>query len=278
MTGNGFYKREHMAGNRRARAILLTVLAAALLGGCSGLSGMKGSPSAIPENPAAAAEALNVIAQLEQVNHTLTTFKGIGRLTVRREGKIQVDERMAWVGAPPLKLSVVLFAASFPALRMAGDGEWLYYQDGQEAGAPVKRVRVSDPDFNRILSIPIQASDIIALMCGRMPLKEHTQATIQPLVSGKGYVLLLMDGRSVRQKIFLDETKSETRQTEVYDSWGKLVFQASFLEMQVVSGYHVPSRLVVSRGKDVTVQVLIEQYWADVPVTPEMFVIAPSPG
>ena len=278
MKGNGFYKQEHTAGNRRVRAILLAVLAAALLGGCSSLSGMKGSPSAIPENPAAAAEALNVIAQLEQVNRTLTTFKGIGRLTVRHEGKIQVDERMAWVGAPPLKLSIVLFAASFPALRMAGDGEWLYYQDGQEAGAPVKRVRVSDPDFNRILSIPIQASDIIALMCGKMPLKEHTQATIQPLASGKGYVLLLMDGRSVRQKIFLDETKSETRQTEVYDSWGKLVFQANFLEMQVVSGYHVPSRLVVSRGKEAMVQVLVAQYWADVPVTPEMFVIAPSPG
>jgi hypothetical protein len=141
-----------------------------------------------------------------------------------------------------------------------------------------KPVRLRDPDFDRILSIPIQASDIIALMCGRMPLKEHTQATIQPLASGKGYVLLLMDGRSVRQKIFLDEAKSETRQTEVYDSWGSLVFQANFLEMQVVGGYHVPSRLVISRGKDAMVQVLVEQYWADIPVTPEMFTIAPSPG
>jgi hypothetical protein len=48
--------------------------------------------------------------------------------------------------------------------------------------------------------------------------------------------------------------------------------------MQVVSGYKVPSRLVVSRGKDATVQVLVEKYWVDVPVTPEMFVIEPPPG
>jgi hypothetical protein len=48
--------------------------------------------------------------------------------------------------------------------------------------------------------------------------------------------------------------------------------------MQVVSGYRVPSRLVVSRGKDATVQVLVEKYWADVPVTPEMFVLAVPPG
>ena len=278
MKGNGFFKRERTTDRRRVRAILLSVLAAALLGGCSSLTGVMDSEPAIPEDPAAAAEALSVIAKLQQANSALKTFKGVGRLTVRHEGKVQVDERMAWVGAPPLKLSVVLFAASFPALRMAGDGEWLYYQDGQEPGAPVKRMRASDPDFKRILSIPIQASDIIALMCGKMPLREHNRATIQPLASGQGYVLLLMDGRSVRQKIFFDETKSETRQTEVYDSWGKLVFQANFLEMQVVSGYRVPSRLVVSRGKDATVQVLVEKYWADVPVTPEMFVLAAPQG
>jgi hypothetical protein len=256
----------------------LAVLAVALLGGCSSLTGVMDSQLEIPEDPVTAAEALSMIAKLQQANSALKTFKGVGRLTVRQEGKVQVDERMAWVGAPPLKLSVVLFAASFPALRMAGDGEWFYYQDGQEPGAPVKRVRARDPDFKRILSIPIQASEIIALMSGKMPIKEHNRATIQPLASGKGYALLLMDGRSVRQKIFFDETKSETRQTEVYDSWGKLVFQANFLEMQVVSGYRVPSRLVISRGQDATVQVLVEKYWADVPVTPEMFVLALPQG
>jgi hypothetical protein len=256
----------------------LAVLTAALLGGCSSMTGGIDNRPEIVEDPVAAAEALKVIAQLQQTNSTLKTFKGIGRLTVRQEGKVQVDERMVWVGASPLKLSVVLFAASFPALRMAGDGEWFYYQDGQEPGAPVKRLRASDPDFKRILSIPILASDIIALMSGKMPLKEHNRATIQPLASGQGYVLLLMDGRSVRQKIFFDETKSETRQTEVYDSWGRLVFQANFVEMQVVSGYRVPSRLVVSSGKDAMVQVLVEKYWVDVPVTPDMFVLALPPG
>lgn len=276
MKGNGFFKRQRTMDGSRVRVILLMVLAAALLGGCSSLTGVVDSQPEIPEDPAVTAEALRVIAQLQQTNGALKTFKGIGRLTVRQEGKVQVDERMVWVGAPPLKLSLVLFAASFPALRMAGDGEWFYYQDGQEPGAPVKRIRASDPDFKRILSIPIQASDIIALMCGKMPLKEHNRATIQPLASGQGYVLLLMDGRSVRQKIFFDETKSETRQTEVYDSWGRLVFQANFVEMQVVSGYRVPSRLVVSRGKDAMVQVLVEKYWVDVPVTPEMFVLTPS--
>jgi len=184
LTGNDLFKRDRTTDMRRVRAILLAVLAAALLGGCSSLTGVMDSRPEIPEDPVAAAEALSVIAKLQQANGALKTFKGVGRLTVRHEGKVQVDERMAWVGAPPLKLSVVLFAASFPALRMAGDGEWLYYQDGQEPGAPVKRVRASDPDFKRILSIPIQASDIIALMCGRMPLKEHSRATIQPLASG----------------------------------------------------------------------------------------------
>jgi hypothetical protein len=35
---------------------------------------------------------------------------------------------------------------------------------------------------------------------------------------------------------------------------------------------------LVARGKDATVQVLVEKYWADVPVTPEMFVLAAPQG
>jgi hypothetical protein len=77
--------------------------------------------------------------------------------------------------------------------------------------------------------------------------------------------------------IFLDETKTEVRQTEVYDSSGDLVFQANFLEMQLVDGYKVPLRLAVSGKEKALVQLVVERYWADVPVTASMFVLG-SPG
>jgi len=63
----------------------------------------------------------------------------------------------------------------------------------------------------------------------------------------------------------------------VYDDSGNLVFQANFFEMQLVDGYKVPSRLVITRETQAMVQLVVEKYWADIPVTPSMFVLE-SPG
>lgn len=253
------------------------LMAAAMLSGCAAFSESLGLQPAAEDTSPSAVEARVVLDDLRKTNETLKNFKGVGRLTIRKEGKVQMDERLAWIGSDPLKLSVVLFAAGFPAVRMAGDGEWLYYQDSDAPNAPVKKVRTSDPDFKRLLSIPIQASDILALMRGRIPIREHRSARLQPLASGNGYVLLLMRTWGVHQKIFLDETKSIVRQTEVYDSSGNLLFQVNFLEMQLVDGYKVPLRLMVSNDEKVVVQLVVERYWADVPVTPSMFVLG-QPG
>ncbi len=254
------------------------VMAAALaLSGCATWSGVLEQPPSEEADSADAAEARQVLDRLQKTNERLKSFKGVGRLTIRQDGKVQMDERLAWLGSDPLKLSIVLFAAGFPAVRMAGDGEWLYYQEDPAQGATIKKIRASDPDFKRLLSIPIQSSDIIALMRGRIPIREHRSARLKPLKSGNGYVLMLMRTWGVHQMIFLDETKTEVRQTEVYDSSGDLLFQANFLEMQLVDGYKVPLRLAVSGKDKALVQLVVERYWADVPVTPSMFVLG-SPG
>ena len=250
------------------------ILAGLLQTGCATLPEPAGGAAAAVDS----AEARAVLERLQHTNETLRNFKGIGRLTIKRDGKIQMDDRVAWIGADPLRLSVVLFASGFPALRMASDGEWLYYQDGQEPGLPVKKIRSSDPDFDRLLSIPVQSSDILALLRGRIPIREHRTARLQRVASGDGYVLLLDRIWGTHQKIFLDERKSEVRQVEVYDMSGSMVFQANFLEMQLVDGYRVPSRLVVSNHQTkAQVQLVVEKYWAGIPVTPSMFVLE-SPG
>lgn len=263
--------------NRHRLKAAMLACSALMFAGCSVWSGRVERQTAPPVDAAAAAEALSVLEKLQNTNAKLKNFKGIGRLTIRKEDRVQVDERIAWIGSDPLKLSVVLFASGFAAVRLASDGEWLYYQDHQDAGAPVKKIRSSDPNLKRILSIPILSSDIIALMCGRIPIREHRSAQLLPLASGKGYALLLTESWGVRQKIFLDESKSEVRQTEVYDASGSLLFQANFVEMQLIDGYKVPLRLVVQNDEQKTlVQVLVEKYWADVPVSPSMFEMGPA--
>ena len=260
------------------RLVLALILAAGVaLGGCASWPDMHETAPSPDDDSPAAIEARQILERLQSTNERLKNFKGLGRLTVRKEGKVQMDDRIAWIGSEPLKLSLVLFASGFPAVRMAGDGEWLYYQDVQAPEASVKKIRASDPDFKRLLSIPIQASDIIALMRGRIPIREHRSVRLQPLASGKGYALMLMKRWGIHQAIFLDETKSEVRQTEIYDSSGELLFQVNFQEMQLIDGYKVPLRLAVSNSEKSVVQLFVERYWADVPVTPSMFILGP-PG
>jgi outer membrane biogenesis lipoprotein LolB len=249
------------------------LLAAGLLSGCSTLD-QQVRPE---EDVSTPAEARAILDGIRKTNESLVSFKGMGRLTIRNEGKVQLDERMAWIGAEPLKLSVVLFGAGFPALRMAGNGEWLYYQDTSEPGAPVKRTQAEDPDFKRLLSIPIQASDILAILRGRIPIREHSSVRLQRTRSGDGYALLLMRTWGVHQKIFLDETKTQVIQTEVYDTFGSMLFQINFQEMQLIDRYKVPYRVAVSNDRKALVQLLVERYWPNVPVEPAMFVLA-APG
>ncbi len=258
----------------RSTLLGMLILAGLMPAGCAMLPESAEAPSAAVDSP----EARAVLVRLQETNEKLKNFKGIGRLTIRRDGKVQMDDRVAWIGSEPLRLSVVLFASGFPAVRMASDGEWLYYQDGQAPGLPIKKIRSSDPDFDQLLSIPIQSSDIIALLRGRIPIREHRRARLQPVASGNGYVLLLDRIWGVHQKIFLDEGKTEVRQIEVYDVSGNMVFQANFLEMQRIDGYRVPSRLVISNHQTkALVQLVVEKYWADIPITPSMFVLE-SPG
>jgi hypothetical protein len=258
--------------------VLLILLWAVLATGCAILPETPDRPAGVAAGAPDSPEALSLLEALQKTNDPLRTFKGIGRLTIRQGGKIQLDGRIAWVGSDPRKLSVVLSASGFPAMRMAIDGEWLYYQDPQDPSDPIKRFPSADPDLKRLLSIPIHASDIITLLCGRVPLKEHRSARLQPpQAAGSGQVLLLSKIWGVHQKVFFDPQKETVRYTEVYDSSGALVYQAHFQEMQQLGPYRVPVRLAVLNSEKVEVLLVVENYWADVPVSPSMFVL-PPPG
>jgi hypothetical protein len=259
----------------RAALIAAGIVAAA---GCATFQAPVAPPVLPEQEPAVAAEAQAALARLRTANAPLKSFKGIGRLSIRQQDALQLDERIAWVGAEPLKLSVVLFAAGFPAVRLASDGEWLYYQEAPDPGVPVKKIRASDPDLKRLLSISVQTSDVVSLLCGRVPLKEHDGIRMLPVASTNGYVLFLLKSQGGYQKIFLDEKKAEARQTEVYAASGRMLFQANFMEMQLVNGYRVPRRLVVSNPEGAVAQLVIERYWPDVPVTESMFALDVSPG
>jgi hypothetical protein len=84
-------------------------------------------------------EIRNLLSTLQTKNDTLKNFKGIGKIKVWQNGIIKVDQRLAWIGEKPVKLSIAVWVSGYPAIKLATDGKWLYYlethgQDTEKAG------------------------------------------------------------------------------------------------------------------------------------------------
>jgi hypothetical protein len=252
--------------------MLCVFCAAVLLASCASLSRQ-------PEDPleaAARAEAGVVISLLNNQNRELVNYKGIGKIKVRQNQITRIDERIAWVASETTKLNIVVLVSGHPAIKMASDGKWFYYYQARQGTPIYKKIPASDTNLKRVTTLPIKTSDIIHLLAGRVPLREHHSAILEQSASGRGYVLVLnRRWWGVTQKIFIDESKARVHQTEFYDRAESLVYRAIFDQMQSIDGYQVPASLSITNGDDLELQIVVNRYWADVDVSPTMFVLNP---
>lgn len=247
----------------------ILVVAAFLFSACSTHTGI------VSPTDETAPEVIRLLERLKDHNKFLKTHKGIGKLKVLRNGKLQVDNRVAWIGAEPSKLSVAVFVSGFPAIRVASDGEWFYYYDSQNRQDSYRKIRADATSLQYILAIPIKTADVVSLMAGRTPLQAYHAARLQKSENDSGWVLVLKKWWGVFQKIYLDESNESVRTIELFDRSGTLVYRAVFEQMQSVDGYQVPKQLQISNDDGAEFQLLVERYWADVSVDPSMFILEP---
>ena len=222
------------------------------------------------------AAAQSVVDRLQTTNQSLRSFKGTGKVSLRQNGVLTLDQRVAWVGAQPVNLSIVLLVSGFPAVRIASDGSWLYYVDNQDPKRSYRKIRADDPSLERVLAIPITSSDVIRLLSGRIPVREYDTAVLEPDTAGDGFVLKLRKWWGTIAKVYVDSGKSLVRQVEVFERTGSLAYRAVFEQMQWVSDYQVPQKLALSNDNGAHFQLVIDRYWADVEVSPSMFAV-PAP-
>ena len=252
--------------------VIIIILVAILLAGCSSLS----RKTSEPEELAARAEARMVILTLSNQNHALINFKGIGKIRVWQKGEKKIDERIAWIGSEASKISIVVLISGLPAIKMASDGIWFYYYEARPGEPFYKKIPAKDATLQSIVSVPIKPSDIITLLAGRTPLRKHHSAVLHRQNSGTGYVLVLKRRwYGIVEKIYLDEDKIQVRQVEFFNRSGSLIYRARFDKMQAVNKYQVPSVLSISSDEGMGFQLKVQKYWADVSVSPSMFVLDP---
>jgi hypothetical protein len=256
---------------RHLSLILAFVL---VLSACTSITSHLTGESPEERDEANVAEAQRLIAVLESQNSTLKNFKGIGKIKVWNNSKVQIDERIAWVGAKPRKISIAILVSGFPAVKMATDGQWFYYLEMQGDKPIFKKIKASNTSLERLIAIPIYTNDIITLLAGRVPLPEYHSAYIQPDPKVAGTILILKRRWwGIVEKIYFDDTESRVRQIEVFNRSGTLIYRVFFNNIQKIKGYRVPFQFRISNNDGVACELNIDRYWTDISLSPSVFVL-----
>ena len=242
---------------------------------CSGLAGRVSERPFDSEIPDDLLEARNLLSMLENKNCKLKTFKGIGKITFWKNDKKGIITNAAWVGSKPDMLRIAMRNVSGqPIVTFASDGRWLYFVS--HAKQRYYKKRSTKSNLKKFISIPIKAGDILSLLAGRIPVYKHEFEARRKEDAKDGYLLVLKKRwGNIIEKIYIDGNKNNVRKVEVFDDTGSLLYSAVFERMQTINGYDVPLRLVFSGGNGNRFQLDIQRYWADISVSPSVFVLNP---
>ena len=223
-----------------------------------------------------ATEIRNLLATLQTQNDTLNTFKGLGKIQLWQNGNIQVDQRVAWIGEKPVKLSIAVWISGYPAVKLATDGQWLYYLEIQGQETVFRKISARDPNLKQVISISVTASDIITLLSGSIPIREFNVVNVIEEKAGDGYILVLKERWwGIRQKIYVDSSRSQVHQIDLFDRFGELMYRAEIENRQAISGYQVPFWLRITNNKGADFQLTVDRYWANINPPTAAFILAP---
>lgn len=255
------------------KPVTVLLVATLLFFGCSSLVRVPERPFERPGEPC---EARDLLSTLKDRNCGLKTFKGVGRITFLESGEKGLIASVAWVGSEPDRLHIVMRnVLGQPVASLASDGKYLYLVSHTERRF-YKR-RSADSTLERFISVPIEVSDVVSILAGRVPAGKDNPAIVIKNRTEDGYILVLKRRcGNLLERIYLDNNRKDVRKVEMFDARGYLLYSAVFDMMQDIDGYRVPLRLVFSDNNRDRLQLDIYEYWTEVSVSPSMFVLTPQ--
>lgn len=253
---------------RRIHVAVYVLILAVSVSGCAVLQ------KQTPEERAAEFAARELLTHLVESNQNLVTFKGIGRIQLAAGSNAAINERAVWAASVPAKLSVAVLASGLPVLKFATDGQHLYLVDMRNAGDSFHKIRSSDPQLDRLISIPVRSSDIVLLLAGRLPIRKHKRVRLATTNTGSR-VLILEKYWQVVEKIYLDAKRNEPHMVEYFDGQGELSYRVVFEGLQTVQRYRIPRKIRISGSRGAWLLLSIERLFPDADIKPEMFILEP---
>lgn len=254
-------------------AIFLCCMLALALTGCG-----KNLPK--PERPEIQALSASMQQSLEQeirgFGANINTYKALGKVALKKNNQLVLSGRAGWTAEAPDKLSLVAFAAGIPVMRLACNGQKIYYADSfQNNNKLIYYSAPNDPDIMYdYMGIYISTQSLLSLWMGKL---------MPPGYSVIGYnnsgdfrcIILRGQGGDMRYIYFHKQTNSVMR-IDDFTSDGGLKYSAYWAEMQNIGGSGVPFKLIITNTKNADLEFYIDNIWINEPTNPEMFVIWPE--
>jgi len=245
---------------------VLVVVAMFCLSGCAGFTDRFFGKPVITE------EAVEALSSLDQVNAGLASFKGIGKIRLWNENGSQFS-RLAFLGAGGNRIRLQILGITNPSdIIIAGNGERFFYVSNLEERFVEKET--SDPDLEKIVSVPIRVSDVVALLSGRVPIADYRSAAVENDPQGNRVLVLRKWGKIVQQ-IYFDKDENVTS-TEMLKSDGSPEYRAEFGNLKTVGAYRIPYFSKVENDEGNGFQLEIKRYWTNVEIKPSVFEPKPA--
>jgi outer membrane biogenesis lipoprotein LolB len=227
-------------------------------------------PPPVPTTP----EASSLLTELENRNAELASAKGIGQVRLTYNNR-PLHSRLAWAAQSPKKVRMEIMTISGQRLAtLSSDGQKLYMLSHQE-NRFYKR-SYTNSNLKSITQVPIQIEDLVALLQGKMPLRQYHTAVLVTRGTEPGFILTLLNrwGRRL-VRIYLDQEKTAVEKLEMINPSGSIDYQVLFADMRDVSGFRVPFTLRISSAAGSRLIIATERYWANAEVSESLFRLAP---
>lgn len=230
-----------------------------------------------PERPQSVALTYEMQQRLEQEMRAygagINTYKALGKIMLKKNGKLILSGRAGWSAEYPNKLSLVAFAAGIPVMRMASDGQKIYYADSfHNDNKLVYYVAPNDPDtMYDYLGIYISTANLVGLWMGKVLPSGYSVAGYNE-EGGQRVVIMHGTGGDMRY-VYLDKQTDSIIRIDDFTKDGGLKYSAFWREMQNVHNSSVPFKMLITNTKDTELEFLLDNVWINEPTNPGMFVL-----
>ncbi len=224
-------------------------------------------------DPAMDEMARKAIQQIRATNQEIQTSKGLARIRIFQENNTQ-SFRLAWAVASPNRARLILTFAGQPLETITADGHRVRFfsHTGEH---PEHTVSEPDPDLESLLQVPVNLSDLVALLLGRIPIPAFDDAWYDRPDPATAPIILKKDYARRHWKI-TQNSQGDVDSLRLCNSDGDTEFRIQLSRRKPVKGKQIPMEIRMGDMEGRSLFLNISKFFVNAPVKERVFWLTPG--